>query len=496
MIDFINIECRNLLPKLWLDNPVLEGLFPLQVVESTGEILRKKRIAEFQGLTFKLLPSAKSGGYAMLLSGSIHKYRNEGKHNYDRFTFTDCVKVIEELFEVFGIDPKQAKLHSLEFGVNIKLPYPVQKLIQSVVVNKNKPYEAIAKSRRNGVVCVRENYEVKIYDKGFVYGLNENIVRVEYHVNRMRDLEGFGITTLFDITDNAKVNPLLDLLVGALDDTVFIPPFAELSSLTKKQKILFHSLGKLYTWKDYTPKQRFDKRIMLGRILEKCKAFDYQKDLKERVLAEWKTLFAEPIEVPKKATFSPSFLVSEAHKNVTFSQLEYSVKTLRNHFLENKENEREKSLKKDGFQNVERCCLSCGKPITQNRKGSVFCSVKYNSLAKHCRNKDSNRRRTLKLKIMGAKIKNQFLRITYKDLTNQEKPTFSDILHSSEIAVNRGLLNTIVSVEVLPNEPEPALYQDLNHVQHGELLTGKDAVDVLEELTAENYKLEELNESL
>ncbi|MEA5139832.1 hypothetical protein [Arcicella rigui] len=478
------------MPKVWLLNPLLQDSgFPLEVVESTGEVLRKKRIAEYQGLTFKLLPSAKSGGYTMLLSGSIHKYRNNGKHNYDRFTVTHCVTVIEELFTVFGIDPKQAVLHSLEFGVNIKLPYPVQKLIQSVVVNKNKPYEAIAKSRRNGVVCVRENYEFKIYDKGFVCGLDENIIRVEYHVSRMKDLEGYGIVTLSDLTDKTKVNPLLDLLIGALDDTVFIPTDSDLSSLTKKQKINFHAMGKPYTWKDYTPKQRFDKRIMLSRILEKCKAFDYQKDLKERVLEEWKTLFIEPIEALQRSNIYTNISVSEAHKNVMFSPLVYSVKTLQNHFLENRDNKEKKDGKSLKLTIDKRYCKTCGKEIIGSRKNSLFCRKSTNPNAKQCRNKDSNKRRTLKAQIMRAKVNNQFLRVTYKNLDDLNQSTFSDILHSSEIAVHRGLLNTIVSLEILPNEPEPALYQDLSHAHHGELLTGKDAVEVLEELTAENMQI-------
>ena len=474
------------MPKLWLNNPILQGLFPLQVVESTGEILRKKRIAEYHGLTFKLLPSAKTVSYTMLLTGSIHKYKNNGKHNYDRFTFTDCVTVIEELFTVFGIDPKQAVLHSLEFGVNLKTSYPVQSLIQSVIVHRNTPYEAINKDRRNGVACVRDGYEIKFYDKGRVSGLVDNVVRLEYHVSKMRELEQYGIKTLSDLTDKTKVNQLIDLLIGALEDTVFIPPNSDLSSLTKKQKINFHAMGKPYVWQQFGKQQRYKAKITLAKILEKCNAFDYQSDFKNRLLSEWKTLLVEPEKTEYLKPIIEEKKHFEKNKKVTFTPLEYRVQTSPKDFLENKENKKEKSLKKD---DLKRYCKTCEKEIIGSRKNGLFCRKSTNPNAKQCRNKDSNKRRTLKAKIMRAKVNNQFLRVTYKNLDDPNKSTFSDILHSSEIAVHRGLLNTIVSVEVLPNEPEPTLYQDLNHVQHGELLTGKDAVDVLEELTAENYSL-------
>lgn len=497
MLDFINIEVRNLLPKVWLDNPILQGSdFPLEVIESSGEVLRKKRIAEYQGLTFKLFPSSKQGGYTMLLSGSLHKYRNNGTHNYDRFSFTGCVKVIEELFTLFDVNPKDAILHSLEFGVNIKLPYPTQKLIQSVVVHRNTPYEAIAKNRRNGVVCVRDGYEVKIYDKGFVCGLDSSVVRLEYHVSKMRELEEYGIKTLADLTDKTKISPLLDLLMGALEDTVFIPPDADLSSLTKKQKINFHAMGKPYVWQQFGKQQRYKAKLSLAKILEKCNAFDHQSDLKNRLVSEWKTLLVEPEKTECLTPIIEEKKHFEKNKKVTFTPLEYRMETSPKDFLENKENKREKSRKNRLLETGKRYCKTCGKEIIGSRANSLFCRKSTNPNAKKCRNKDSNIRRTLKAQIMRAKVNNQFLRITYKDLTNQEKPTFTDILHSSEIAVHRGLLNIIVSVEVLPNESEPALYQDLNHAHHGELFTGKDAVEVLEELTAENSRIEELNKSL
>jgi hypothetical protein len=482
MFDFINIEITNLLPSEWLENPILKGSgFPLEVIEETGEILAKKRIAEYKGLCFKLLPSTKkTGGYAMVLSGSVHKYRNEGLYNYDRFTLHDCVQVINELFVKFGIEPTKTALNSLEFGVNLNLSYSPQKVIKSVVAHRNQPYEAIEKNRRNGVVCVRDGYEIKIYDKGFVSRQPQgNILRIEYKMLNMRELDTFKIRYLSDLCNSQKVVHLLDLLIGVLDDTVFIPHDTNTDGLTAREQIVFHAMGKPSSWKELTRKQRFDKRLSLSRILKKCNAFDYQKDLKIRVADEWKTLLDVPIEANKNVTFTPHFLESEALENVTFTPLEYRVQTLRNPI----ENEEQKKCRKiEVLKLPKRCCLACGKDISMNRVDSVFCSVKYNSDAKQCRNKDSNKRRTLKAQIMRATNKNKWLRITYK---NPEQPDqeFTDTLHSSEITVNRGWLNTIVRIEIL--HEAPTLYGNPNEATP-EILTGNEAVKMLEELTNEN----------
>jgi hypothetical protein len=87
---------------------------------------------------------------------------------------------------------------------------------------------------------------------------------------------------------------------------------------------------------------------------------------------------------------------------------------------------------------------------------------------------------------MRAKANNKFLRVTYKNLDDPQQSTFSDILHSSEISVNRGLLNTIVSVEILSDLQASEICQSLTIGHNREILEGEEAIKVLEELTARN----------
>lgn len=483
MIDFINLSAYNLLLKKWLENPVLRenGFAEISVNEDTGELLGK-RVAEYKGLTFKVIPSAKSVDECIkVLSGSLHKYFNGGEHNYNRFTHNDCVRIINELSEKFDISPTDSVLHGLEFGVNLYLPYSPQQVIKSVVVHGNKPYEAINKNRRNGVVCVKDGYEIKIYDKGFVSGQPQhNILRIEYKVMKMRKLEPYKIVLLSDLCDPLKVNHLLDLLIDALENTVFIPYDIDLELLLEREKLKFQSMRIPSFWKELGKRNRVYNKIVLGRILKKYKAFNYQNDLKNRVLAEWKRCIIIPNEASKIVTFTPSFDENEAIEIVTFTPLEYQVQRLQTPLgIEN----REIKLKTTSANAKERVCKTCGKPINQNRVNSWFCSIKFNPLAKRCRNKDSNKRRTFKAQIMKAKETEKYIRVTYKNLDDPTQQTETVTLKSSEIAVSRGWLNTIVKIEILHDEPN--LYGCPNEPTP-EILTGVDAINFASRLNREN----------
>lgn len=483
MIDFVNLSVYKLLLEKWLENPVLRenGFADIVVNEDTGE-LKSRCNSEYNGLIFKLIPSSKiAKEYVKIISGSLHKYFNNGEHNYNRFTHNDCVRIINELSEKFDISPTDAVLHGLEFGVNLYLPYSPQKVIKSVIVHGNKPYEAINKDRRNGVICVRSEYSIKIYDKGITSKkFKENILRIEYKVTDMTHLEKFGIKLLSDLLNIQKVNSLLDLLVCALENTIFIPLNTEIEGLTDHEKINFHAMGKPLFWKELTRKQRHDKRLTLTRILEKCNAFCYKIELINRLKKEWDLLILMPSEASKTVTFSTILQDSEAVKTVTFSTLEYQSKTLRNPLeIEKTENE----VKTTSAPLNERVCKTCGKPINQNRKESLFCSIKFNPLAKRCRNKDSNQRRTFKAQIMKAKETGKWLNVHYRNLEDVSQEVETVILHSSEITVSRGWLNTIVKIEILHEDPN--LYKCPNEATP-EILTGVDAKNFAGRLSREN----------
>ena len=485
VFDGVKLRCPTLDPIRWLSAPELvDNGFPLSVVEPTGEIQRKPRTATYNGLTFALTPSS-VGGYRLTVAGSIHKYHNGGTTNSNRFSLKDVQMCINNLHSRFGIEPDSTPLEGLEIGVNLSLPFSPARVIRSAIVCHNKPFTLVDANRPQlGKRCVLSEYELKLYDKGKQTGdKRANLLRVEVKVSKMRYLESYGVATLADLTNPAKAARLVEVLTDAIAGTVFIDALAEVDQLTPAEQVTFYRLRDADAWSSdkLTRRMRSYYRQQLPHILTKCNAYEYQTALHNWIIQEWNTLISPVGEAPEMARIEPDLHPSEAVENVTFSPLDYvgesvtsTLKRERIYFLaENSKN---------------RVCLSCGKPLSGQKSNSRFCSEKYNGAkaARHCRNRDSNPRRTKRNQIMKANQRNQFLRITY----TANGQTYTDSLHSSEVAVSREWLDSVVSVEVLPacrdaDTSGPTCY---SHCPcQPEIWNGNDAKQRLDQLTTENH---------
>ena len=82
------------------------------------------------------------------LHGSLHKYANGGLHNADSFRLSDLCRVLTELKEVYGINSDITRLYSVEFGVNLKLPYDPQRILKAIRMYKGYTFTPIGKIGR------------------------------------------------------------------------------------------------------------------------------------------------------------------------------------------------------------------------------------------------------------------------------------------------------------------------------------------------------------
>lgn len=452
MLDGINLVCHGLDPSIWYDAPELQSVygFPLGVIEHTWEVLKQPRKAKYKSLTFTVSPSS-GGGVRCYIDGSIHKYKNNGLHNYDGFTMADIQAVVLDLQTRFGIDPARTYLHGLEIGINIPMESHKQvvRSIRAAIVQKNKPYtDLFPRSNVVGKLAARDAYEVKIYDKGRASNKEQPILRIEVRVLKMRYLSGYGLETLADLTSPKKVNALIGVLKDALGHTVFIDPYAQKDQLNQREVLLLETFRQPEKWVKLDFEQRRTKREQIERILKKCNAFNVRNDLERLILREWEILLNVDFEAEKQPMFAPIFEAKEAVAKPMFAPLEYVDANMGFTLCDEQQ-------EKQGFLPVpKRVCCSCGSDISNQRKQSRFCSEKYKGgIAKKCRNKDSNQRKTKRLQIMSAKNKNLYVRITYH-AANDVGQQFTDTLHSSEIAVSREWLDRVVRVDVLSQTPE------------------------------------------
>ena len=164
MIDFIKIRVINTDPKVLLNNPLLE--FKQEVSVKTGE-LSKNVEAIYKGLKFIVYASG-----VIIVQGSLHKYMNNGKHNYDDFYRSQLAQVISEFLSTFNLSDRNCTLVNVEVSANVIPPIPSKELINYMILHHRKVFKY--GDVRNGhykQIAYRE-YILKAYDKSTQYQLS------------------------------------------------------------------------------------------------------------------------------------------------------------------------------------------------------------------------------------------------------------------------------------------------------------------------------------
>ena len=218
MIDGIKTYDLKTDPQKLIKNPYLDGHWKT-TINSDAEPLFD--FAEYFGLKFQL----KNG--KVRLQGSVHKYRNAGRHNYDDFRAVNVAEVVRELSERFEIDTAQTLLNNVEFGVNVVLPFGVHIVLNNLIVYKGEPFMKVVEDGMSYYQCKRTHFIIKIYDKGKQYNLPNNVLRFEIKVMRMQYLETKGMTKgtklryLSDLLNMNIYEPLGNILTEVFEGILF-----------------------------------------------------------------------------------------------------------------------------------------------------------------------------------------------------------------------------------------------------------------------------------
>jgi hypothetical protein len=415
--------------------------------EATAKPVDEVKTAEIRGLHIALKPSIIGSNF--LIKGSIHKWHNSGEDNSNQFTFKDVQIAVSSLSYVFDIEPEKIELHGLEIGTNIKLPYPVLRLLNSLVCYKGKVFTPInERNLRMGFVCCLTDYEIKIYDKGKQAGTpNENLLRLEIKVRKMRFLNDYGFKTLEDLTNVNKAYSAKQIIINILNGIIWTDNTVSKKLFSNREMKQWLKYENPRTWQSLQGKEN----LRYARNKWKCLLEKYATppDLLPLFLATWESLFIENLEAYNTTPIHQINEKRSISKTTPFHSLNKRCKggkidNLQNAGFSNKKNN---NISKEN-RKKERVCKSCKKDISHQRGQSVFCSKNYvgEKLAKQCRNKDSNKRKAKK-KTFDKAIKNDnYLLVTYKDNFNQ---SYADILHPTEIELSKNLFNQIQEIKII-----------------------------------------------
>jgi hypothetical protein len=456
------------------------------VNESTGQKVNDLRTCSIRGMHLQLKPRTNINGFALLANGSLPMWHNCGINNAYNFTFINLIDSIDSVTSALTISPSNCYLHGLEIGVNIPLPYSPNRILQNAICYKGRPFTQInTRQYSKGINASLTDYNVKLYSKTAQSNTGTNILRLEVHLHKMRFAKGYNITTLADLQNPAKVFKLYAILHEALSHIIFTDTKVQLSQLNNREQKQWLAISNPLSWQNLNKFKALRQRKTAKNLIQK---HGNLINLEAELLQAWHTAFNGINTADKTLLFHRQNLENEADKNATISQLEctgkrshiltentipqntsFSTQIIENNLIKTVDincanttkNNKNALAKNNNKKNVRTNaqnqiatpakpptkCASCGKDISTQRNGSKFCSEAiHGKKAKQCRNKASNKTRTIKRRIAKAEHQNQFLAITY---TN-DGHTYTDILHPTELSIKPQQWQTIVNVKAMP----------------------------------------------
>ena len=317
------------------------------------------------------------------INGSFHKNNQEGS-NFKPFRYWEVLIEIKNLCQSLNLDPTKVKIDHLEIGLNLPVWFKPFEFLDSRLLayktNEFTKWRPGFDKTRIGFDSDFCQYLIKIYDKGLQNGLNQNLLRFEVKTHGLSKLKKYKIKTLSDLLDQEKVFGLLRLLQEAWQDVLIFDIDLFNKQISSKDKDYFREAKYSKYWIDLAKKDkdRFqDEKKKLRKLTEKYGSGTHAKIL-DLIRIEWQLRFENFQDFKGWNKYQPT-------KDFQLFKDTLKVEILETSFLQSE---------------VKRFCQTCGKDISNQRKGSKFCSeTMFGPDAKRCRNKDSNPRNNQKKRV-------------------------------------------------------------------------------------------------
>ncbi len=270
-----------------------QGLVTLNTAE-----LSPQKTAEYNGMKFILYDS----GYT-LIQGSLHKYMNEGKHNYNDFSFNNLVEVITDLKNKFGLNLENCIFRNLEVGVNIIPPIKTNKVLDGLLIHHKQSFKDIALGYNRGNYKQAEHcrYYVKVYNKKMQYqdkySIDTDILRFELKYVKMEDLKKLKIFSLLDLMDLNKLHLLSAVLLKTWDDILLYDKTInknDLSRINKETKI--HQWQNSRYWLGLNKQRRNEQKKNYNKVVQ-VNSQQIHKKMQKLIEDKIKFLLNKPLPI-------------------------------------------------------------------------------------------------------------------------------------------------------------------------------------------------------
>ena len=248
MIDYIKLSSRlnttqmaDLRSKIDFFESINGSTGEHEKILANGKKVSYRSTGWTKNMKLELFPK----GY-VVLAGSLHKYYNDGKHNYNQFGRKEAEIALKRLIEVTGLELPIFKVESIEVGVNLMPPIPSDDIINNALMYKRRPFEAkYCTDEGNYRQATLSEYWVKLYNKRLHYeiqgyDIGHEILRFELKINKMRMLAKYRVFTLEDLMNNIE-DIARDLLPKAWMEVMLYDP--TMNKQTEEQTIKYANVN-------------------------------------------------------------------------------------------------------------------------------------------------------------------------------------------------------------------------------------------------------------
>jgi hypothetical protein len=265
----VNFDIELILNKKYLVFSELVDTDSGEIIKAyykNGEVKRPRRTAFYQNLMFQYYPRHKSKkgwvSQQLILSGSLHYFSNNGKHNYNDFDVVAFDGALIRLFDLFNLEPHNLQITQIEWGLNLILPFDlkVNAIIAHCILFKWHSFEVIKDNQcgKYYQALFKKYYALKIYNKGLHFNLPYDILRVERkQLNYLKFCKQQGIGQLLSDLIESDFKGFRETLISNWQDVLFFDP-----SIDKTNEKIVKYRDPLY-WKGFnnrtTRKNHFDK---------------------------------------------------------------------------------------------------------------------------------------------------------------------------------------------------------------------------------------------
>lgn len=264
------------------------------------------QICEYKGLKLHI------NNNMCFVRGSIHKYYNNGEHNYNNFTLLNFIDALNDLCRTLNINPQTTPISRIEVGVNIDIGINIDEFISFVTLFNN----TVPITESKGVIFKLDDYNIKIYKKE-LKGCTP-LLRYELVIKRKRKRDTITkkyapyCNTLADLTNSSVWEAFAQELASTTNELLIIDTQGiDYNSITPKDReLLINGVKPHYwrkEWKSRATKNRHLKRI--EEISEK------NRGLKASLYSLIKSKTKELINAETKAIYKEDFFVRINNKN-------------------------------------------------------------------------------------------------------------------------------------------------------------------------------------